>query len=345
MTATGDSARPRGIRLYWLVVMLGALVLVLALAVGRRVSESARRAQIVPGVGAMDVETGQPYGSDQAWLEQGPYAKGAGRGMRGGGAAGARAMAQRAAEAARGAGFEVRPAAQLLPTATRMLIRIGNLRLRVENVARAHEEVARIAREANGYVATTSLSSEQGPTYAVMTLRLPAEGLDSVIARVSALGKVLSKEINTEEVTEEYVDLSSRRRNLEREEERLLELLKRTGKISDLLEVEQTLARVRGEIEQISGRMRYLENRVALSTLTIHLEGPQPTPTTGGPVWTAKDVWRQAERSLLETGRGLATMGIWLAVFLPIWLPLVLVLIWLLRRAFPRPEESKTSGK
>ena len=338
MTATGGSVRPKGIRLYWLLAILGGLLLVLALIVGR--SASMRKTQFAPGVGAIDARTGKPLGAEVA-LEQEMSVKGMPGGMRGGRGGGAYAPA----EEAPGTGFEARAVSQWPTIATRMLIRTGNIHLRVEDVVKAHEEVARIAREVNGYVANTSLSSEQGPTYAMMTLRLPAEGLDSVIARVSALGKVLSKDINTEEVTEEYVDLSSRKRNLQREEERLLELLKRAGKINDLLQVEQELARVRGEIEMISGRMRYLENRVSLSTLTIHLEGPQPTPTTGGPVWTAKDVWRQAVRSLLETGRGLASMGIWLVVFLPIWLPLLLVLVWLLRRAFPQAEESKAAGK
>jgi hypothetical protein len=209
----------------------------------------------------------------------------------------------------------------------------------VEDVKKAYDEAARIVGAADGYIADSNFSSEQGPTSATMTVRLPAEGLDSVIERIARLGKVLQKQLGAEEVTEEYVDLASRKRNLEREEQRLLDLLNRAGKVKELLEVEQTLARVRGEIEIIAGRMRYLENRVALSTLTIEFQGPQPQPTAGGPVWTAKDVWRGAVRSLLETGRSLATMMIWIAVFLPVWVPLLLILRWLARRASPQAEK------
>jgi hypothetical protein len=315
-------------------------VVLLAFMFGR--AASTKRAQFVAGYGAISPETGQPIEASMVASAE-MEAKGMPGGMGGGGMRGGRAAFARADEAP-GGGFDATQVARTAPppASTRMLIRTGSLRLRVDDVVKAHEEVARIARAANGYVANTSLTSEQGPTYAVITLRLPAEGLDSVIDRVSALGKVLSKEIGTEEVTEEYVDLSSRKRNLQREEERLLELLKRAGKVSDLLEVEQTLARVRGEIEQISGRMRYLENRVSLSTLTVSLEGPQPTPTTGGPVWTAKDVWRQSVRALLATGRGLATMGIWLGVFAVVWVPILLVLLWLARRAFPQGGDGKT---
>ena len=218
------------------------------------------------------------------------------------------------------------------PTA-RMLIRTGSLRLRVNDVVKAHDDVSRIAKEAGGYVATSSFSSEAGPTFASITIRVPAKGLDSIVEEIVALGKLLKKEITTQEVTKEYVDLTSRRRNLEREEEQLLALLKRAGKVSDLLQVEQVLGRIRGEIEKISGRMRLLENRVAYSTLAVNLQGPEREPTAGGPAWAASDVGRRAVRSLLGTARGLASAGIWLGVYAAIWLPLLLILLWIWRRA------------
>jgi hypothetical protein len=334
MTSESDAKGSSGVRLWVLLFVVGVLVLVLALAIG---TGKSKRSQFIPGVGVIDPGTGEPLAADSA------KSTGGGAGARGGGrGGGGRAMT---AESDAGAGFEARAASYSPAGVVPMLIRTGGLRLRVEDVTKAHEEVARIVREANGYIANTSLSSEQGPTRATMTLRLPAEGLDSVMDRIAGLGKLLSKEIGTQEVTEEYVDLSSRKRNLEREEARLLELLDRAGKIADLLEVEQYLGRVRGQIEQITGRMRYLENRVSLSTLNVHLEGPEPKPSVGGPVWTAKDEYRQAMRSLRDTGRGLATMGIWLGVYAPVWVPIVLVLIWLARRARPRPEESQAAGK
>ena len=216
---------------------------------------------------------------------------------------------------------------------TPMLIRTGSLRLRVDNVVKAHDEVARLAEEAGGYVATSTVSSETGPTFASVTIRVPAKGLDSIVEEIVALGKLLNKEITTQEVTEEYVDLTSRRRNLEREEEQLIALLKRAGKVSDLLQVEQVLGRIRGEIEQIAGRMRFLENRVAYSTLSVNLEGPEREPTAGGPAWAASDVGRRAVRSLLDTAHGLASAAIWLGVYAAIWLPLLLILVWIWRRA------------
>ena len=339
MTSESDARGSSGVHLWVLLVVLGGLGLVLALAIGGQRRESARMAggEFVPGVGMIDAETGEP----QEMVEDASFKAG---GRAGGGARGGGGRVMMAGLGA-GAGFEARPPSYSPAGVVPMLIRTGSLRLRVEDVTNAHDEVTRIVREANGYIANTSLSSEHGPTRATITLRLPAEGLDSVMDRIAGLGRLLSKEIGTQEVTEEYVDLSSRKRNLEREEERLLELLQRAGKMSDLLEVEQYLGNVRGQIEQITGRMRYLENRVSLSTLNVQLEGPEPKPNVGGPVWTAKDEYRQAMRSLRDTGRGLATMGIWLGVYAPVWAPILLVLIWLARRARPRPEESQAAGK
>jgi len=310
-------------RLYLLVGALCLLVVFIALS-----TRSAKQS-------TLDV------GTMSAWRAEGGGGGGGG-GARGGGMAQMRASGSPAASvdaSTEEVGFEpARTAPSAWPT-TPMLIRTASLRMRVDDVPKAHAQVAAIARAAGGYVANSTLSAEAGPTSAGITIRVPNEGLDSAVDQIAALGKLLNKQIGAQEVTEEYVDLTSRRRNLQREELRLLDLLQRAGKVRELLEVEQEVGRVRGEIETISGRLRYLENRVALSTIQVQLEGPQPKPTAGGPVWTARDVAREAARSLLGTWQSLATLGIWLGIYAPVWLPLGLVLVWALRRAgglFPK---------
>ena len=330
MTAPARGKRPPLTLLHLLVAVGALVVLLVAYLIGTTASES-RRATVIPGVGPV-----APLSADAAAkmpvMAGGGGARGAGRGM-----GGPITMGR--------AGFEVQPVAESpappSPPASwpkaPMLIRMADLRLRVDDVPGAHAAIGRIARDAGGYIADTTLSAEGGPASATITIRVPSQGLDSAIDRVAALGQLLNKHISAQEVTEEYVDLTSRRRNLEREELRLLDLLQRAGKVRDLLEVESTLARVRGEIETIAGRLRYLENRISLSTLTVQLEGPEPPPTTGAPAWAARDVYRQALRSLVATGRGLATMGIWLAVYAVVWVPILAIVVWFVRKAIPRP--------
>ena len=343
----------RGVKVVHVVLAVVGILFILLVIVPvlGRARESART-QFVPGMGVIGPEGKPMLSAGRAYGGAGGGARGGG-GMRGAagemgevafsaapGTPGAEsasdeyASAAQEAPAQRAPGFDA--VARSAAAKNLMVIYTGSMRLRVESVKTAHDAVARIARDAGGYVAESNFSSEQGPASAAITIRVPSLGLGAVIDKIAALGKLLDQQLGSEEVTQEYVDLTSRKRNLEREEERLLDLLKRAGKIRDLLEVEQTVARVRGEIETIAGRMRYLEDRVAYSTLTVTLEGPQPALTTGGPVWTAKDVWREAIRSLRETGRALATMFIWIGVFIPVWVPLLLVLRWLAKRAFPQ---------
>jgi hypothetical protein len=314
----------------WLIGIAVVLLLFAAYLFGKG-SEATKKTQFIPGVGPIDPATGKPLNA----MAMGKTVASSDE-MQAGGAYAPQSAAEEAPRNMGQTGLEGKPLSSA--RVKTMLIRTGSMRLRVDKVSTAYEEVRQIVRAADGYISSSSFSSEQGPATATITVRLPAEGLDSVVDQVAELGTVLQRELGAQEVTEEYVDLASRKRNLEREEVRLLELLQRAGKISDLLEVEQTLARVRGEVETISGRMRYLENRVELSTLTIFLEGPQPKPTSGGPVWTAKDIWRQAARSLLNTGRGLATIIIWLGVYAIVWVPILLVLLWMLRKAFPKEK-------
>jgi hypothetical protein len=335
---------PRNWLLWLLVTLAGFLVLVVAYSLGDMTSTK-EQASIVAG--SVDA-SGQAAKQAPMYSGKAGGRGGGGGGARGGGMGRGGASGGYAPETARAAtpGFEAESPTPNIATANLpwpagpMLIRTADLRVRVDDVAKAHQEVARIAREAHGYIAETTFSSESGPASATVTIRVPSQGLDSAVDRISALGKLLNKQVSAQEVTEEYVDLTSRRRNLEREEQRLLELLKRAGKMRELLDVESTLARVRGQVEQISGRMRYLENRVSLSTVTVNLEGPQPKPNVGGPVWAASDVSREAVRSLIGTGRGLATLAIWIGIYTPIWLPIAIFFIWLVRKTAPRRVET-----
>ncbi len=317
-----------------------ALILVVLLLVGLLASRVSERSMpvaarmVAPAVGAPF-----PGGMGGGGARSG--ARGGG-GMRMARAPASEAPTMPATES--GAGFEQPPPGGWPKSP--MVIRNASVELRVDDVAKVQREIGRLAREAGGYVAGATLRSEDEPETATISIRVPSQGLDDLLERIASLGRLLSKQLTAQEVTEEYVDLSSRKRNLEREETRLLDLLNRAGKVRDLLEVEQQVSRVRGEIEMISGRLRYLENRVALSTIQVQLSGPEPPVTHTGPAWAATDVARQALRSLRQTGRSLATIGIWLGVFLPLWLPVGLALLWWSRRTppAPRPAQAPAAG-
>ena len=111
----------------------------------------------------------------------------------------------------------------------------------------------------------------------MLQLRVPSAQFDGAVAALSQLGKVESVSVNAEDVAEEYVDLGARLANARRVEARLAEMLAtRTGKLSDVLTVEQELREVRQEAERYEARMRWLERRATLSSLDVSIHEKLP---------------------------------------------------------------------
>jgi hypothetical protein len=148
----------------------------------------------------------------------------------------------------------------------RMVIFTAKLRLEVEDVELTVYEIRLLAEDCGGFVAGMSTSKSE---WGVMTLRVPQDEFYDVIEALEALGEVEEMELKGEDITETYVDLEAQLVNLEREEERLVEILDIARNVEEVLKVESQLSRVRGKIESITGEMVYLEGRVELATITV----------------------------------------------------------------------------
>jgi hypothetical protein len=177
-----------------------------------------------------------------------------------------------------------------------MIIREGTATVRVDSLEPAIAKVQQLAQRLGGYVANTSMQSgSENAREASLQLKIPSARWDQALAGLRPVGKLESQQTTTEDVGEEYVDVTARMQNARRLEERLVNLLAtRTGKLEDVLAVERELARVREEIERYEGRLRYLRSRVALSTLTVVLHERYPVLSPGhNPVVEAfAEAWR-----------------------------------------------------
>ena len=144
--------------------------------------------------------------------------------------------------------------------------------MQVENVGGSFEEVSRVATSVGGFVASSSFSYHDEDQIASVTIRVPAESYQSVLASLRNLGvKIDAENSNAHDVTEEYTDLQSRLRTLEATETQLLTLLARAETITDILTVQDRLNITRGEIEQVKGRIQLLDDLTSLATITVHL--------------------------------------------------------------------------
>jgi hypothetical protein len=214
--------------------------------------------------------------------------------------------------------------------APRMIIRTGNAMLQVDDLEPAIARVQQLAQRLGGYVANTSMQTGRVNVHeATLELKIPAARWDQAVAGLRPLGKLEGMTTHTEDVGEEYVDVTARMTNARRLEQRLVELLaNRTGRLEDVLAVERELARVRGEIERYEGRLRFLRTRVATSTLTVRLHEPMPViggRPGGNPIVEAfRDAWDNFVGFLTAL---IAMMG-WL---IPL-LALTAAVVWLFRR-------------
>ena len=190
------------------------------------------------------------------------------------------------------------PIPSIDPTGT-MLVRHGQASIEVKAVDDVVSRMRQTAAQFGGFVANTAVrTGKDEQRSAMLQLRIPSAQFDGAVAALSQLGKVESVSVNAEDVAEEYVDLGARLTNARRVEARLAEMLAtRTGKLSDVLTVEQELARVRQEAERYEARMRWLERRATLSSLDVTIHEKLPligSPPGRGPIAEAfAEAWER----------------------------------------------------
>ncbi len=155
--------------------------------------------------------------------------------------------------------------------AQRKLIQTAAIHVEVESYEATRRVLDKQLKDLGGYVANARVEHSDGSvSYAELTLRVPADKLVELVSDAAGFGKVLTEQIDSQDVTDSHADLSARLRNAKRLETRLLELLAtKTDGVKHLLEVEGELGRVRQEIERYQGQLERLDDQVSLSTVTL----------------------------------------------------------------------------
>ncbi len=189
----------------------------------------------------------------------------------------------------------------------RSVIRTARLAVEVERYDAGARRLLDIAEGAGGFIADSSYSEDEGRPRGEFTLRVPAGRFGGAVKDVEAMGTVRQRQIGAQDVTEEFVDLQARQRNLERHEQQLLSFMDRATKVSDLLAVEQELSRVRGQIEQITGRLRYLSHNVEMASITVSLS--ERAKKGGAAFWDFGGTVTKMQAAFLATVQQLLGVG------------------------------------
>lgn len=171
------------------------------------------------------------------------------------------------------------------------VIRDGRVDVRVApgSFGPAAQRVRAMASDLGGYVSAseTGLERVDGADYTSgwLTVRIPSDRFDDALASVDGLGDRISLNVSSQDVTEEYVDLESRLRYWRQQEEFYGKLLDEASEVDDLVKIQDQMREVLLTIEQVEGRMRYLESRTEFSTLTVGITevpaAPEPPPDHG----------------------------------------------------------------
>ncbi len=218
-------------------------------------------------------------------------------------------------------------------TGERMIVRTGDISLVVKDVAVARDGVAQLAATLEGYVVSSWIAGEGEEMRGNISIRVPDEKFDQALVEIRGLAVRVEREsTSSQDVTEQYTDLEARLKNAEATEQQYLALLDRATDVEDMLKIQDSLSRVRAEIEQIKGRMQYLERTSSMSLITVSLQ-PAVSAKPLAPVgWSALETLKSAVRGLIILGKWLANIGIWLLIFLPIWGTILGIIYWRLRR-------------
>ena len=231
------------------------------------------------------------------------------------------------------------------PPAGPMIARTAAMTLVVAKLDASRAELEKLLARHHAFASQMTLdkSNDASPSLDA-TLQVPSDELDALLGELRGLGRVTTETLGGEDVSDQHVDLAARLHNARETETRLLDILRtRTGKVSDVLEVEQQISQTRGEIEQMEAQLAGLDKRVAYASIKLQLAEEYKAPTGAG----NGSVTLRLRNAIVGGYRDAADSLIALAVFLlsagPTLLIWAFILFWPARAIWKRRGALRTA--
>lgn len=229
----------------------------------------------------------------------------------------------------------------------RKLIKTVYLTMQTKEFDEVLEGVSARVKEMGGYIENSSISGSsyyyESTRYASYTFRIPSDRLDEFVTVVGELGNVTQKNESVSDVTLQYVDTESRKKALETEQQRLLELLEQAENMEDLLAIESKLSEVRYELENYGSQLRLLDNQIDYSTVHLDIQEVERITETKERTFT-EEIADRFQDSLYVVGRGIRGFVIGFIGSLPIlavWAVIITVIVLVVRKIFSGRKEKK----
>jgi Domain of unknown function (DUF4349) len=208
------------------------------------------------------------------------------------------------------------------------IIRTSNLRFETANLSETYTNIRKAVMQYKGSIQNDESGKNYNASYRNIIIRIPN---DVFIAFLDEISKGVNhfdrKEISSQDITEEYIDVEARMNAKKNLEKRYLQLLTKAMKVSEIIEIEKQLAAVREEIEAKEGQLRYMKNKISMSTVTVEMytndaSESGATASFGGKIWNA-----------IKTGfNGLSRLLIGIISLWPFVILLILIFIFIKRK-------------
>lgn len=222
---------------------------------------------------------------------------------------------------------------------TRMIIHQARISTNVKDLEKAQHNMEQKVKKYDGYIVESNVYLESDETSSgKMVVRIPEKHFETFLSEAEAeASKVLEKNVTGQDVTEQYVDLSSRVKSKRAVEERLLAFMKDAQKTEDLLKISTDLAKIQEEIEVLVGKINYLENQTSLSTIELTMHEKRVII----PEIENKDLntWEKTKKQFITSTNSLLSVGSGIIVFvignLPVLVLLgviIVVVVWIIKR-------------
>ncbi len=236
-------------------------------------------------------------------------------------------------------------------SAERIVIKNANLSIVVADPVVSMDAISKLASGMGGFVVTSNLyktTTNSGIEVPVanITIRVPVGQLDAALNQIKAMVEdkdvdILSEDVSGQDVTSEVTDLESRLRNLQAAETQLLEIMENATKTEDVISVFRELTSVRGEIETIQGQIKYYRESASLSAINVNLQAKaavEPITIAG---WQPGVEIQKALQALVNGGKSLVTVLIWLVIFVLPFLAIIFLPIFFIVKAIRKRMQTK----